>query len=57
MPVTNPEVDPIVAIVVTSLLHVPPVVASDSAMLEPAHTELAPVIAAGCGFTVIVVVV
>ena len=39
------------------LLHVPPGVASANKVHDPAHTCVAPVIAAGSGLTVIVVVV
>lgn len=56
MPLTIPEV-PTVAIVVLALLHVPPGLASASGVVEPWHTEVAPVMAATLGFTVIVRVV
>ena len=48
-PVTMP-VEPTVALPV--LLHVPPLVASVSAVVSPTHTFIVPVIAAGSGFTV-----
>ena len=54
-PVTMP-VDPTDAIPEALVLHVPPEVASVSEMVEPAHTEEAPDIAAGNAFTVTVVV-
>jgi hypothetical protein len=42
-----------VASAVLLLLQIPPVVASASVVVDPAHTVVAPVTAAGCGFTVI----
>ena len=56
-PVTNPVLEPIVAMPVLPLLHVPPVVALARVDVVPAHIAVAPVIAAGSGFTVIIVVV
>ena len=50
-PVTVPSV-PIPATDVFVLLHVPPVVASESNVVKPWHTLSAPEIAAGCVFTV-----
>lgn len=52
IPETIPEVDPIVAIDVLLLVHVPPVDASDSVVILPTHTAIVPVIAAGNGLTV-----
>lgn len=46
-----------IATVVLLLLHVPPGVASVMAILAPAHTAVGPVIGAGGGFTVTVVVI
>ena len=57
-PVTVPSV-PTVAIAVLVLLHVPPVVASVSAIVEPLHiyaTPLVSTIATGCVFTVTIAV-
>ena len=51
MPVTTPDVF-IDAVALELLLHVPPVVASASVVVEPTHTDAVPVIAAGSGFTV-----
>lgn len=53
--VTIPVVRPIVATVVLPLLHVPPAVASDKVMDEPAHTLADPVIMEDDGLTVTVV--
>ena len=53
--VTVPSV-PTVATVVVVLLHVPPPVASVSAVVAPWHTLAMPVIATGCVFTVTTVV-
>ncbi len=52
-PVTVP-VEFMVATAVLLLAQVPPEVASERAIVDPAHTELAPVIAAGNGLTVMV---
>jgi len=43
-PVTNPVVEPIVAIAEGLMVHVPPVAASDSVVVAPTHTPVAPVI-------------
>jgi len=51
-PVTEPEDEPTVAIAMLLLLHVPPTVASSNVMLEPGHTWVGPVIAAGVALTV-----
>ena len=60
-PVTIPSSAPsltTVAIAELPVLHTPPAVASLSVIVDPAHTSNGPpVIAAGSGFTVIVVVV
>ena len=56
-PVTSPVALLTVATEVLLLLHVPPVVASVNVVVEPTHTADAPLIAAGSGLTVIVVVV
>ena len=53
--VTVPSV-PTVATVVVVLLHVPPPVASVSAVVAPSHNVGVPVIATGCVFTVTTVV-
>jgi hypothetical protein len=52
MPVTIPEIEPIVAIPETLLLHVPPDGDDDNVADVPAHTLDAPPIAAGNGFIV-----
>ena len=46
IPETTPVVIPTVAIEVLLLLHVPPVVASASVLVEPRHTLIVPVIGA-----------
>ena len=51
-PVATPVVEIIVATVVVPLDQVPPEVRSVSAVVNPAQTERAPLIAAGNGFTV-----
>jgi hypothetical protein len=56
VPVTSPVPEPIVAIPVPSVLHVPPVVASCKVTGDPVHTTEGPVIAADRGFTVTVIV-
>jgi hypothetical protein len=55
MPRTVPEAASTDATEVAELLQVPPVVALESVIADPAHSELAPVIAATVGtvFTVI----
>lgn len=55
-PVTTPVAEPIVASVVLLLLHVPPVEALNRAVVNPVHTFVIPVIAAGNGFTVSIAV-
>jgi len=50
-PVTIPPVET-VACAVLLLLHVPPLVASDKLMVDPVHTLVGPLIAAGNGLTV-----
>jgi len=55
LPVATPltiPVDPTLARLVLLLLHVPPVVASLNAVVDPAHTTRVPVIPAGKGLTV-----
>ena len=56
-PVTIPVEEPIVATVGVLLLHVPPVVASLNVVVEPSQTVNVPVIPAGDGLTVTIVVV
>ena len=56
VPVTIPEALT-VAVFTLLLLHVPPAVASLSAVEAPAHTEEIPLTAAGNGVTVSVAVV
>ena len=53
-PVTSPLSEPIAAMPVLLLLHVPGVVTSLNNVVKPAHTTLIPVIAAGNGLTVMV---
>ena len=55
-PVTVPAVGSTVAIVVVPLLQLPPVAASVSSVVMPAHTRGLPAISAGNGFTVRVAV-
>ena len=54
-PVTRPAVD-IVATVVVTLLHVPPLVASDNVSVKPSQIGALPVIAAGRVVTVTILV-
>ena len=56
-PYTIPDVSPTVPIDVLLLLQVPPEFASVSAVVDPAHTFIVPVITAGNVLTVTVVVV
>jgi hypothetical protein len=56
-PITIPVEVPIVATPVALLLHVPPDEVLESVTEEPIQTGIIPVIAAGNGFTVTVVVV
>jgi hypothetical protein len=56
-PDTMPDDEPTVAIAVALLVQVPPVVASPSVVVKPLHTLVAPVIDAGSGLTVTVMVV
>ena len=53
-PLTIPVVAPMVAIGRFVLVHVPPGVASDSTMVVPGHKADGPLIGAGSGLTVIV---
>ena len=50
-PDTMPDV-PMVATPVLLLAHVPPLVVDDKVVVEPAHTEVVPVITAGSALTV-----
>ena len=50
-PDTIPDV-PMVATPILLLAHVPPLVVDDSEVVDPAHKEVVPVIAAGRAFTV-----
>ena len=52
-----PDDDPMVALVTSLLLHVPPPVASLNVVENPLHIVNVPVIAAGTGFTVAAAVV
>ncbi len=51
MPVTTPVVEPIVAVPVLLLLHVPPAVTFAKVTVDPVFTVAVPVIAAGEAFT------
>jgi hypothetical protein len=55
--VTTPEVLPMVATAVVTLLHVPPGVVVERVMVEPIHTGTDPLMAAGVRFTVITLLV
>ena len=55
-PLTRPVVDPTVATVVLLLLQAPPRTDSLKLIVAPSHTEFGPVIVAGSGFTVTIVV-
>ena len=55
-PHTLPLAEPMVAIATAPLVHVPPVVASDSVRQEPMQTLAGPVIAGGVGLIEIVAV-
>lgn len=57
MPDTTPVDAPAVATLPSPELHVPPPVASLSVVVAPGHTLNVPVMAAGTGLTVTVVVV
>jgi hypothetical protein len=50
--VTAPDDDPIVAMPILVLLHVPPAVAQDNIVFVPAHTDNEPVMKAGVMDTV-----
>jgi len=52
MPVTVPDVEPMVATAVLLLLHTPPLVISVNVIVKPTHTLLVPPMAAGFGLTV-----
>ena len=56
MPVTI-LVEPTVAMVVLLLIQEPPAVVSPSVVVAPVQTQVVPVIAAGSGLTVMVIVV
>ena len=56
IPVTTPVPEPTIATVCALLLHVPPVEASVKLTEEPTHTVAVPVMPAGTGSTVTVVV-
>ncbi len=57
IPVTIPEDDPIVATPVLVLVQVPPIVVLLAVIDNPTQTLAGPVIVAGSGFTVTIVVV
>ena len=57
MPLTMPEELPTVAMPGQAALHEPNGVELPSVVVVPAHKDVVPVIAAGTGWTVIVVVV
>ena len=56
-PVIVPSAAPAVAIAVLLLVHVPPLVASDRVIVDPAQTGVEPVIAGGNGLMVTCVVI
>ena len=56
MPLTTPVNDPIVAIAILLLVHVP-APTSDNVVVEPTQTSVIPVIEGGEVFTVTVIVV
>ena len=56
-PVTIPLTEPIEAVPVALLLHLPPVGVSLRVIVEPAHTLPRPAIVPGNGLTVTIVVV
>jgi hypothetical protein len=49
MPVTTPVKEPAVAVVMSELIQVPPVVRSPRLVVEPAHIVVAPLMGDGCG--------
>lgn len=53
-PVITPVVNPILASAVLLLVHVPPVIASESMIEDPVHTLPGPVMGGGAAFTVTV---
>ena len=53
MPVTTPVVRPTVVTAMLLLFQFPPGVASASDIVDPIHTDVGPVIAAGGAYTVI----
>ena len=53
IPLTTPEVIPMVAAVVIVLVHAPPADGSLSSVVWPTHTLVLPVTGAGTGLTVI----
>ena len=55
-PVATPVDDPMIAMVVLPLIHIPPPAASVSAVVAPGHTCNVPPIADGPKFTVIVII-
>jgi hypothetical protein len=57
MPVTMPEVIPIVAMPVELLVHVPPIAASLSVVVLPMQTLVMPVMGGGGGVTVAIVAI
>ena len=54
-PFTTPVVEPMVAVAVVVLIHVPPATASLRVIVAPTHTALGPVMAVGMVYTAIVV--
>lgn len=54
IPVTMPDADPTVALVVALLVHVPPLVVFERAVVPPAHIVLLPEFAGSAAFTVTV---
>ena len=52
IPVTIPEVEPMLPVPGALLLQVPPVTASLKVVVEPMHTDATPAMAAGASVTV-----
>jgi hypothetical protein len=55
-PITTPVPEPTVATPVLPLLQVPPLALLLNVVVLPMHTDAVPVIVAGTGFTVMIVV-
>ena len=53
IPVTRPDEEPMVAVPLALLVHLPVPVASESVVVRPRQTEAVPVIATGRALTVV----